>query len=56
MLKILSLWVKGPQNYQLSKLEVSRKSLLAGPGPTTLEFLITVGSQISVGGGIFHEN
>ena len=32
MLKILGLQVKGPQSYQLSKLEVSRKSLPSGPG------------------------
>ena len=34
MLKILGLYVKGPQSYQLSKLEVSRISLPSGPGPS----------------------
>ena len=34
MLKIWDLYVKWPQSYQLSKLEVSRKSLAYGPRHT----------------------
>ena len=34
MLKIWGLLVKGLQSYQLSKLEVTRKSLPTGPGPS----------------------
>ena len=34
ILKIWGLLVKGLQSYQLSKLEVTRKSLPTGPGPS----------------------
>ena len=34
IVKIWGLLVKGLQSYQLSKLEVTRKSLLTGPGPS----------------------
>ena len=36
ILKIWGLLVKGLQSYQLSKLEVTRKSLPSGPGPSRI--------------------